>query len=86
MKTQAEANAEDAAKWRLLLEMMDSSECVQVVMRGNGSGNPDERMGGMFASDGDELVEHLVTSAHLENPEGLPFDLRMLVDTLDVAA
>lgn len=80
------ADIEDAAKWRLLCELLDSSDCIRVVMRGGGSGNPDGRMGGMFASDADELVEHMVTSAHLENPEGLPFDLRMLVDTIDTDA
>lgn len=83
MKTQAELNAEDAAKWRLLLETLDRGDAIRVVMRGEGSGNPDGRMGGMYASDGDEIVEHMVTAAHAANPEGLPFELRMLVDMLD---
>lgn len=53
MKTQAEY---DAAKWRLLLATMDSSDAVRVVMRGAGSGNPDDRMGGVYAEDGGEIV------------------------------
>lgn len=83
MKTQAEYDAEDAAKWRLLLATMDSGDAIRVVMRGEGSGNAEGRTGGMYAEYGDEIVEHMVTSAHIANPEGLPFELRMLVDIID---
>lgn len=80
MNEQARFDAEDAAKWRLMLQMMDADR-IRVVMRG-GVG-ADDSDAGMFADDAGEIVEHLVSAAHNEYPEGLPYEVRMLVNVLD---
>lgn len=60
MTSQEQMNAEDAAKWRRLLECIDN-DTIRVVMLGDGPG-AGGREAGMFASDGDEIIEHMAGS------------------------
>lgn len=70
---------QDAAKWQMLLTLLDTgTNRIAVVLR-----DELQLTGGDIAGDGDEIVEHMLKVAHEENPEGLPFDLRMLAQTID---